>query len=191
MRPPGRREVPPGPQATSGPSTHRPAASEGRDEDETKRLRVDALVFSAKHPLAPKGDNFAGTSARATGVRGGSTFCPTVCEWRSGTDAAGGAGRAPGPAGTRRRAGAPAGPRRQSVRGGPPPSSPPGDAPWDRAPQEHRPGEAASARTVCALFSSAVPAAASLRTPFWGVSENTGRGLVSVLPCPSAQPNLR
>lgn len=138
MRPSRRREVSPGPRATSGPSTHRPAASEGRDEDETKRRSVDALVFSAKHPLAPKGDNSAGTSARATGGRGGSTFCRTVCEWHSGRGAAGGAGHAPRPVGPRRRAGAPAGP--------PTPRSPPGDAAGRRG--QPRPGPRPGRTTV-------------------------------------------
>lgn len=52
--------------AHSQHSLRHAASTERKDEDSS--LSPNGLVFNAKHLLAPKGDNFAGTSAMGAGV---------------------------------------------------------------------------------------------------------------------------
>lgn len=63
----------------------------------TKKDAVKNLgcVFNAKHPLAPKAGNFAGSQVRGAGAQGESTSCLRVFGWHSGKGAAGNAGCVP------------------------------------------------------------------------------------------------
>lgn len=72
--------------------SHRASAERRRCREEP---RSQGCGFNAKHPLAPKAGNFAGSQVMVAGAQGECTLCRRVFGWYSGIGAAGSAGCMP------------------------------------------------------------------------------------------------
>lgn len=66
-----------------------------KGEDAEKEPVPQGCGFNAKHPLAPKADNFAGSQVAVAGARGERTSCRRLFGWYSGKDVAGSVGCVP------------------------------------------------------------------------------------------------